>query len=416
MSQIRISGFGLSDAGAKLAVLAVSLAAVALILLVIVLAPVKAVTITVTTFTDSLAADGEFSLREAIINANTDALTHADCTPGSGADVISLGAGTYTLAMAGTGEDLSATGDLDLNSEIVITGAGVGLTTIDGAGNERVFDMFGSTRATIEDLTITGGTAPFGAAFHAHAASVLVANRISIDGNTATNAGGQGGGGIYSSLAMVTLNDSTVVNNATGGANGGGIDLIGTTLTINNSTISGNTSGGGRGGGINNYRSTTTINNSTISGNAGGFGDAISSWDDGANDSVLQITSSTIVATTEPLHVNHTTPTSSAQLDHTILSAAGGNTCTVAAGSIDSLDYNIATGVNCGLDGVHDQPNTDPLIGALTPNGGPTQTHVLGIDSPATNAGDPNRSAPAFDQRGAGYPARSGRHHRYRRL
>src|SRR5262245_19348174 len=49
-----------------------------------------AATITVTTSNPNIAADGQCSLIEAIINANNDAATHADCPAGSGADTIVL--------------------------------------------------------------------------------------------------------------------------------------------------------------------------------------------------------------------------------------------------------------------------------------------------------------------------------------
>jgi hypothetical protein len=47
----------------------------------------------------------------------------------------------------------------------------------------------------------------------------------------------------------------------------------------------------------------------------------------------------------------------------------------------------------------------DPMLGPLADNGGPTKTHALLDDSPATDAGDPNlvlghNGVPEFDQRG----------------
>src|SRR5438045_8503037 len=45
--------------------------------------------------------------------------------------------------------------------------------------------------------------------------------------------------------------------------------------------------------------------------------------------------------------------------------------------------------------------NTDPLLGPLADNGGPTRTHALLPGSPAINAGN-SSGAPATDQRGAG--------------
>jgi hypothetical protein len=47
--------------------------------------------------------------------------------------------------------------------------------------------------------------------------------------------------------------------------------------------------------------------------------------------------------------------------------------------------------------------NTDPLLGPLQDNGGPTLTMALLPGSPAIDAGD-NTDAPDFDQRGPGFP------------
>src|SRR5206468_11718407 len=48
--------------------------------------------------------------------------------------------------------------------------------------------------------------------------------------------------------------------------------------------------------------------------------------------------------------------------------------------------------------------NTDPMLGPLQDNGGPTFTNALLPDSPAINAGDPSFTPPPFfDQRGPGF-------------
>lgn len=77
------------------------------------------------------------SLRGAIIAANAN---------GVGADTINLPAGTYTLTLAGINEDLGATGDLDITSNITIAGAGAASTIIQAGttnanGIDRVFDL-----------------------------------------------------------------------------------------------------------------------------------------------------------------------------------------------------------------------------------------------------------------------------------
>src|SRR6516165_10315062 len=49
------------------------------------------------------------------------AITAANANPG--ADTVVLSAGTYTLAIPGTGEDANATGDLDLTDDLTLQGA-----------------------------------------------------------------------------------------------------------------------------------------------------------------------------------------------------------------------------------------------------------------------------------------------------
>ena len=57
------------------------------------------------------------------------------------------------------------------------------------------------------------------------------------------------------------------------------------------------------------------------------------------------------------------------------------------------------------MTGPGDQINTDPLLGPLHNNGGPTVTHALLPGSRAIDAGDPSFTPPPdYDQRGAGFP------------
>jgi hypothetical protein len=176
------------------------------------------------------------------------------------------------------------------------------------------------------------------------------------------------GGGI-SNYGTLTITNSTINSNQCVQA-GGGI-LNSGTLTITNSTVSGNGATGqhdgqpwGRGGGVSGV---ATFNNSTVSNNyaslsAGGIegGGAIG---------------------------------------NTILNNNSGANIT---GTMTSLGYNLSSDDGGGnLTGPGDQINTDPMIGPLQDNGGPTLTHALLPGSPAINAGDPNFTPPPFyDQRG----------------
>jgi CSLREA domain-containing protein len=73
----------------------------------------EAANIVVDTFADIVDDDGSCSLREAITSANTNTAsgsTSGECAAGGSSDAISLGAGTYALALSGAGEDTTRPG------------------------------------------------------------------------------------------------------------------------------------------------------------------------------------------------------------------------------------------------------------------------------------------------------------------
>src|SRR5690349_15218016 len=123
----------------------------------------SAATIAVTGTGDEISTNGRCSLREAVQAANTDAAVN-ECAAGSGADVISVPSGTYKLTIAGAGEAANQTGDLDVSTDVTITGAGAGHTIVDGNGIDRVLDVTTGTTVVFEKLTVTGGRTPAGLA------------------------------------------------------------------------------------------------------------------------------------------------------------------------------------------------------------------------------------------------------------
>ena len=90
--------------------------------------PAFAATLTVTTFNDVLNPnDGLCSLREAIIAVNTATASGSvagECPAGTGADVVLLSAGTYTLTIPPSGADDATTGDLNIMKPVTINGVG----------------------------------------------------------------------------------------------------------------------------------------------------------------------------------------------------------------------------------------------------------------------------------------------------
>ena len=92
-----------------------------------------------------------------------------------------------------------------------------------------------------------------------------------------------------------------------------------------------------------------------------------------------------------------------------------GNGCTtLAGGTLTSNDFNLESGNTCNLTQANDLTDTDPQLGPLSDNGGPTLTHALVAFSPARDAAgtaiDPCPAAYIFgsqDQRGEPRPAGS---------
>jgi hypothetical protein len=70
---------------------------------------------------------------------------------------------------------------------------------------------------------------------------------------------------------------------------------------------------------------------------------------------------------------------------------------------IVSGGHNLDRDGTCSLAATGDQPHTDPLLGPLQDNRGPTWIHALLPGSPAVNAGT-NPDCPATDQRGITRP------------
>ena len=75
----------------------------------------------------------------------------------------------------------------------------------------------------------------------------------------------------------------------------------------------------------------------------------------------------------------------------------GGHSILNDFGTVTSYGYNVSSDDGGGyLNGPGDQINTDPMLGPLQDNGGPTFTHALLTGSPAIDAGDPNFTPPPF--------------------
>ena len=296
-------------------------------------------------------------------------------------DLISVAAATYK-------ENLSVPFNL------TIAGAATTTTIIDGGSAGRVVTISDqNTHVQLSNLTLRNGHAIYGAGILNY--GNLTLSHTTLTGNTVTSSDkfGDSGGAISNIYpATLTITSSTISNNTVtsklNASLGGGIVNSGT-LTISNSTISGNSvSGVGYNGGANHSggagifsRGTLRINNSTLSGNIvhAGAGGGIS------NSGTLALNNTTISgnsATSGGGIAN----TGAATVENSIVANSAGGNC---AGRITSKGYNISSDSSCDFSGAGDKKNTNPMLGPLQNNGGPTQTMALSSGSPAIDAGNP---------------------------
>jgi hypothetical protein len=201
---------------------------------------------------------------------------------------------------------------------------------------------------------------------------------------------GKGGGISIAYLSQLNVTMSTISGNAAQ-QGGGTFAHDNGTLYLRNSTISGNIAV--RGGGIMNASDQDRFGNTFAWNSTISFNQATESGGGLVNDSVVQ-------------------GNAGARLYNSIVSNNVAGDCSSQGGGVASGGYNLDSDGSCGFGtGVGDLPHTDPKLGPLQDNGGPTWTHALLPGSPAIDhiddAGcrfDYNNAPIAEDQRGVARP------------
>lgn len=279
------------------------------------------------------------SLRQRILDNNG--------TPTGGNTIIfsNIVTGTITLT----------SGELLITKPLTIIGPGANVLAVTANHASRVFYVSNAATVNISGLTISNSGTNTGLFFY--------------------------GGGVYNDATTLTVSNCTIRGN-TAKKKGGGICNTGT-LKLLGSTVSDNWVSEIGGGGLCNFGfpAAVTITNCTFSGNSAptlfGGGAILNE----GSTSTLTVIASTFSGNTLSSSYNYTAggisiDDGSLEIGNTILNAGTwGTNIYNHSGTVTSHGYNLCSDGGFGvLTGVGDQNNTNPNLGPLQDNGGPTPT------------------------------------------
>jgi CSLREA domain-containing protein len=363
--------------------------------------PVSANTIVVDTLEDQDDTDPEHcSLREAIEAANGD-IAYGGCPAGSGADIISLGSGIYTVVsqVHSISTNISIIG---VSPSSTIIQASECNPTQETCANDDQFAWVSTAGIlTLNNLTIRNwkNTGDLNGGFIHNRGTLNVSNCL-FDSNRAVY-----GGAINNFGGSVTITDSTftsnMAHNGSGYTRGGAIfnDISGPgTVTIYKSTFSDNSAELG-GAIINNgilaiVNSTFSDNSATISGGA--------IYNDNNTATITNTTFSGNSAVTNGAGIFNDDPGVLNFTNTIIANSVTGSDCFYDHGTIGTNVNNLVEDGSCNADF-----SGDPALGPLADNGGSTQTHALLSGSIAIDTAN-LAACPHIDQRGVERPQGEG--------
>ena len=368
--------------------------------------------------------------------------TVTDCTETS-LRAAMAGGGTVTFACDGT---ITLTNTITISGNTILDGTGHQIT-ISGNGMQVFYVGYHGTVALV-NLTVANGITTYGGgAIDIQSGAVCATNCIFANNRAWSGdypySGVSCGGAIFNGGSLIADNCQFMQNTAagspgepggSGGFNGGNGSTAwgGAIYNLGNATI----------------RRSSFISNSVAGGNggAGGFGKSAGNGGNGGdaygsaiyNVGTLLLQNSTVAANTTrageggmpgfrlPDYSMGASGRSGSAYgaicganlvnDTVALNSGGGiSNCILAnallasnslwncSGAVTDAGHNLSSDASCVLTGVGSMTNTDPKLGPLADNGGPTLTMALLPGSPAIDAGSAV-GAPATDQRGVPRP------------
>jgi len=368
-------------------------------------------------------ADSGFgSLRQAAIDANAF----------SGADVITFDPNFFATPRTIT----LTTGQIMVGESVQVLGPDADLVTVSGGKTSRIIDISPAPAGAvigIRGLTVTAGKVTgFGGAIRG-ADENLTLTACVFTGNVASPAASGGGAVAMTAGGDLTAVDCRFLSNSASNI-GGAIEVFGAgaalvlrrctlsgnsahaaggayvagTLLLESCTVSGNTAVGSGGGlMVSNYYGpgTFTVRNSTISGNSAGVNGGGIALADATN--ALTVQNCTVTANTASGKGGGIARNSGSAIIALESSIVSKNSNAAAPDVYTTGVVQAKTSALFSMAGIAAFSNlggnlaagTDPLMGPLANNGGPTQTHLLSASSPCIDKGS-NPTSLAYDQRG----------------
>jgi len=325
------------------------------------------------------------SLQTTIIGSR---FANNTCSNGGAVGSLNSDLAIYTSTLegntaTGTGQNNTSSSCTTTSTEIGDGGSGGAVYVDGGSDGDTVFcgDVFSGNHANA-----LGGAIfrVFDDATHAVDMDVCTVDSNVADGPVGTDGAGPGAGAFYFHNTDLNINDSTISNNSSPGC--GGLQADSTTLSFTNDTLSGNAATDGVGGAICIFSNGGTLTNCTVAGNKAGApaGDDASTY---SNFYAAAIFGGGLTLN-NCIIANDTTDNPLARM------ACGA----VETGTHD-LQWPMDKPVGGGADTacVTGITFADPMLGALTNNGGPTLTMAPSAAAAVIQVGT---GCPATDQTG----------------